>query len=71
MFKKKEKNFMKKKMKKDSESGYKISYENVAVPEVHIKKNEEDEGENDNAAGISYDGVAIPEIHVIKHKNHI
>lgn len=66
MFKKKEKDFMKKKMKKNAESGYKIAYENVAVPEVHIKQSEEDAGENDNASGISYDGVAIPEIHVKK-----
>ena len=43
-----------------------VETENLAVPEVHIDK--EDVEETNDTETITYDNVAVPEIH-IKHKN--
>lgn len=46
-----------------------IETENLAVPEVHIDKEDVEEAtDTDDTETITYDNVAVPEIH-IKRKN--
>lgn len=46
-----------------------VKTENLAVPEVHIEKEEmEETNDTDDVQSITYDNVAVPEIH-IKRKN--
>ena len=74
--------FWKKKEKKKVEEKheYDVRYENVAVPEVHIHKEERnaslgkdinadadaDSGEKETV--IAYDSLAVPEIHIKKKR---
>lgn len=50
---------------------YDLTFDNVAIPEVHTHKPPEHEYEydTDNQPPISYDNVAIPEVH-LKKKEH-
>ena len=43
-----------------------MTYDNLAVPEIHTHKTKESEEKNDTDSGITYDSVAIPEIHIRK-----
>ena len=50
---------------------YNLSFDNLAIPEVHISKTKSDDSETDNKPSVNYDSVAIPEIHVKKNKQII
>ena len=64
----------KKKLDKENKKklDFDVKYENLAVPEIHIRpKSEEIRDEIDDAEdteGITYDSVAIPEIHIRRKK---
>lgn len=45
---------------------YNLAYDNLAIPEVHIGKKEEEKENDDIKPSVSYDSLAIPEIHVKK-----
>ncbi len=73
-------NIFKRNKDKKSDDSYHLSYDNLAIPEIHTKKKNEapenDTLHNDNEnvqdshkASVVYDGVAIPEVH-IKEKKH-
>lgn len=71
-------NIFKRNKDKKSDDSYDLSYDNLAIPEIHTKKKtvtaENDTSHDDNAddshkATVVYDGVAIPEVH-IKDKKH-
>ena len=63
--------------KKEEKKNYDLSYENLAIPEIHtheqqderIEDRKEDADESQKGVGVVYDSVAIPEIHVKKKKN--
>lgn len=62
-------NFFKKKKKPSQhEHEYDLTYDNVAIPEVHTHKAYCDEDNVDGDSPISYDNVAIPEVHIRKKK---
>lgn len=66
MFKKIKKYF---KSKKESGShDYELTYDNVAIPEIHTHKTTIKEEAGDESQSISYDNVAIPEVHIRKRK---
>ena len=54
------------KFRKKREKGheYNLTYDNLAVPEIHEPEDAADEDEK--KPGITYDSVAIPEIHIGK-----
>lgn len=54
------------KKKKEEDHAYDLTYDNLAVPEIHTHKIRGSEEENDTDSGITYDSVAIPEIHIRK-----
>lgn len=58
------------KFRKKREKGheYNLTYDNLAVPEIHTHEPEEAAEEEDKKPGITYDSVAIPEIHIRKKK---
>lgn len=72
-------NFIKKIRNKDNtpKKGYNLSYDNLAIPEIHIngqddespdmavsKETEQDtEGVDKKKTHVTYEGVAVPEIH--------
>lgn len=64
--------FFKGKKKKEKKT-YKIAYDNLAIPEIHIpvkkKEPKEDEQKKPEKA-ITYDTVAIPEIHVLHEEKN-
>lgn len=47
---------------------YDLTYDNVAIPEIHTHKvTEQDSGDNmEESPDACYDSVAIPEIHIKK-----
>ena len=49
-------------------STYDVSYENLAVPEIHTEPETEDEATEGNGESITYESVAIPEIHIRRKK---
>lgn len=55
-----------KKREQEKKQGYQISYDNVAVPEVHTQPEEEEKDSAEETPGVNYDSVAIPEIHIRK-----
>lgn len=58
------------KSKKESGShDYELTYDNVAIPEIHTHKTTIKEDTGDESQSISYDNVAIPEVHIRKRKN--
>ena len=48
---------------------YDLTFDNVAIPEVHVKSTERHEDTDKENAPISYDNVAIPEVHIRNRKN--
>lgn len=48
---------------------YDLTFDNVAIPEVHVKSTESHENTDKENAPISYDNVAIPEVHIRNRKN--
>lgn len=48
---------------------YDLTFDNVAIPEVHVKSTESHEDADKENAPISYDNVAIPEVHIRNRKN--
>ena len=61
--------FWKKLKKKATEKhNYDLTYDNVAIPEVHTHKPEDHEETPGEDAPVHYDNVAIPEVH-IRRKN--
>ena len=54
------------KKKKEEDHAYDLTYDNLAVPEIHTHEPEEAAQEDDKKPGITYDSVAIPEIHIRK-----
>lgn len=62
--------FGKKRGKKDEKkkTTYDVSYENLAVPEVHTEPEANDEATEDDGESITYESVAIPEIHIRRKK---
>ena len=50
---------------KEKKTKYDLTYDNVAIPEVHTRPANDDsnsDGDND----VLYDNVAIPEVHIHK-----
>ncbi len=46
-----------------------LTFDNVAIPAVHVKSTERHEDADKENAPISYDNVAIPEVHIRNRKN--
>lgn len=61
----------KKKVKhKEHHADYKVSSENLAMPELHIGEGKSEEApEKRKDEFITYENVAIPEIHIKKSSN--
>ena len=59
-------------MKKDNDNKGKInlSFDNLAIPEVHLHKSDKHQEEAPNQQPIQYDNVAIPEVHTHKSDKH-
>ena len=61
--------FWKKLKKKATEKhNYDLTYDNVAIPEVHTHKPEDHEETPGEDAPVHYDNVAIPEVHIRRKK---
>lgn len=66
-----------KKSKREEKKNYDLSYENLAIPEIHTHEQQDEKLENrresadeiQKEVGVVYDSVAIPEIHVKKRKS--
>lgn len=57
----------------DGKKNYDLTYENLAIPEIHTHETEKpadkekrEEKETDHKPGVVYDSVAIPEVHIRK-----
>ncbi len=63
-----------KKKNTDGKKNYDLTYENLAIPEIHTHeaeeeaaaKEEKEAGQPDQKPGVLYDSVAIPEVHIRK-----
>lgn len=62
-----------KKKNTDGKKNYDLTYENLAIPEIHTHEAEEQTDkekrkakEADQKPGVVYDSVAIPEVHIRK-----
>ncbi len=62
-----------KKKNTDGKKNYDLTYENLAIPEIHTHETEEtadkekrEAKEADQKPGVVYDSVAIPEVHIRK-----
>lgn len=62
-----------KKKNTDGKKNYDLTYENLAIPEIHTHETEEpvdkekrETKEADHKPGVVYDSVAIPEVHIRK-----
>ena len=61
--------FWKKLKKKAAEKhNYDLTYDNVAIPEVHNHKKQDNEETQRDHAPVHYDNVAIPEVHIRRKK---
>lgn len=67
MFEKLKKIF--KDIEKKEKHNYDLTFDNVAIPEVHVKSTGSHEDTDKENAPISYDNVAIPEVHIRNRKN--
>lgn len=67
MFEKLKKIF--KDIEKKEKHNYDLTFDNVAIPEVHVKSTGSHEDIDKENAPISYDNVAIPEVHIRNKKN--
>ncbi len=50
---------------------YDLTYDNVAIPEVHTHKPEDHEETPGEDAPVHYDNVAIPEVHIRRKKKRL
>ncbi|MDD6235480.1 MAG: hypothetical protein PUB17_09935 [Lachnospiraceae bacterium] len=50
---------------KEKHKKYDLTYDNVAIPEVHTHPANDDDDSNSND-DVLYDNVAIPEVHIHK-----
>ena len=61
-----------KKKNTDGKKNYDLTYENLAIPEIHTHEAEEpvdkEQKETDLKPEVVYDSVAIPEVHIRKKK---
>lgn len=60
------KNRTRKKDSKPKEAGYKLTYDNLAIPEVHTHEQPEIMDSTEDPGDVTYDSVAIPEVHIRK-----
>ncbi len=67
MFKKLKKLFNAK--KEQHKHNYNLTFDNVAIPEIHTNKSDKHQEEAPNQHPIQYDNVAIPEVHIRAKKN--
>ena len=67
MFEKLKKIFKNK--EKIEKHNYDLTFDNVAIQEVHVKSTESHEDTDKENAPISYDNVAIPEVHIRNRRN--
>ena len=54
-----------------SEKDYSLSYDNLAIPEIHKKASgseEDDQDDNTDKPHVTYDSLAVPEVHFRKNK---
>ena len=58
-----------KKREEKEKHNYDLTFDNVAIPEVHVKRTESHEDSDKENAPISYDNVAIPEVHIRNRRN--
>lgn len=66
------KNKIKNARKEREKKNYDLTYDNVAIPEVHkaasdataYTAEEQDSSEEEHASSVSFDNVAIPEVHI-------
>lgn len=62
--------FHMKKNKKEKKQAYRLSYDNLAIPEIHTGETdsvpEDSKDTSESTPPITYDTVAIPEIHIHK-----
>lgn len=56
------------KQRRKRKHNYDLTFDNVAIPEVHVKSTESHEDTDKENAPISYDNVAIPEVHIRNRK---
>ena len=68
MFEKLKKFLETKKEQHHNKHGYDLTFDNVAIPEVHTHKSRHHKEESDKQETISYDNVAIPEVHIRRKK---
>lgn len=61
-----------KKKNTDGKKNYDLTYENLAIPEIHTHEAEQpvdqEQKETDQKPEVVYDSVAIPEVHIRKKK---
>ena len=49
-----------------TEAGYKLTYDNLAIPEVHTHEQPKIMDSTEEPGDVTYDSVAIPEVHIRK-----
>lgn len=54
--------------KETTESDYDLTYDDVAIPEIHTHKSTPSASTENTEETIHYDDVAIPEVHLPKSK---
>lgn len=57
--------------KEQHEYNYNVTFDNVAIPEVHTHKSDKHEEEKPKHSPINYENVAIPEVHIRTKKNRV
>lgn len=55
-----------KKKKPKKKHDYDLSFENVAIPEIHTHHTPEDDTDEAEPPAVDYDNLAIPEVHIQK-----
>lgn len=61
--------FKKNQHRAEKNINYDVTYENLAIPEVHTKAGMNEEEAEEKQDAITYESVAIPEIHIRKNKD--
>ena len=57
--------------KEQHEYNYNVTFDNVAIPEVHTHKSDKHEEEKPKHSPINYENVAIPVVHIRTKKNKL
>lgn len=52
--------------KKKDKNDYALTYDNLAIPEIHTHPTDESASEPDENDTVTFDSVAIPEVHIRK-----